>query len=84
MRFIHISDVHLGMTPDRGKAWSGVRAKEIEDTFDKILAIAEERKVDLLLVAGDLFHKTPGIIELDMLDGGKQRLYREGFTIGDI
>lgn len=74
MRFIHISDVHLGMTPDKGKAWSGVRAKEIEDTFDKILAIAEERKVDLLLVAGDLFHKAPGIIELDMLDGKLAKL----------
>ena len=62
MRFIHISDVHLGMTPDKGKAWSGVRAKEIEDTFDKILTIAEERKVDLLLVAGDLFHRHQGLL----------------------
>ena len=46
MRFIHVSDVHLGMIPDKGKPWSDVRAKEIEETFDRILDIAEERKVD--------------------------------------
>lgn len=50
MRFIHVSDVHLGMIPDKGKPWSDVRAKEIEETFDRILNIAEERKVDLLLM----------------------------------
>ena len=41
MRFIHVSDVHLGMIPDKGKPWSDVRAKEIEETFDRILDIAE-------------------------------------------
>ena len=46
MRFIHVSDVHLGMVPDKGKPWSDIRAKEIEDTFDKILEAAEEKKVD--------------------------------------
>ena len=40
MRFIHVSDVHLGITPDKGKPWSDVRAKEIEDTFDRVLAVA--------------------------------------------
>lgn len=68
MRFIHISDVHLGIVPDKGKAWSSVRAQEIEQTFDKILDTAEERKVDLLLVAGDLFHNTPTVQELVRLD----------------
>ena len=83
MRFIHISDVHLGMTPDKGKAWSGVRAKEIEDTFDKILAIAEERKVDLLLVAAG-WQAGKAHEYQDDHSCGQQRLYREGFTIGDI
>ena len=44
MRFIHVSDVHLGMIPDKGKPWSDVRAKEIEETFDRILDIAEREK----------------------------------------
>lgn len=74
MRFIHVSDIHLGMVPDKGKPWSEVRAKEIEDTFDRILDIAEERKVDLLLVAGDLFHKAPGVTELDKLDSRLSKL----------
>ena len=30
MRFIHVSDVHLGMVPDKGKPWSDIRAKEID------------------------------------------------------
>lgn len=68
MRFIHVSDVHLGIKPDKGRPWSDIRAKEIEDTFDRIIGIAEERKVDLLLVAGNLFHKPPTLAELDRLD----------------
>lgn len=74
MKFIHVSDVHLGMSPDKGKPWSELRAREIEDTFDKILDIAEERKVDLLLVAGDLFHNTPGVTDLDRLDSRLAKL----------
>ena len=74
MRFIHVSDVHLGMVPDKGKPWSDIRAKEIEETFDRILDIAEERKVDLLLIAGDLFHKAPGVTELDRLDHRLEKL----------
>ena len=68
MRFIHVSDVHLGMVPDKGKPWSDIRAKEIEDTFDKILEAAEEKKVDLLLIAGDLYHSAPKSTDLAKLD----------------
>lgn len=52
MRFIHIADVHLGAVPDKDKSWSKERADEIESTFDRLLAVAEERKVDLLLIRG--------------------------------
>ena len=64
MRFIHIADVHLGAVPDKDKSWSKERADEIESTFDRLLAVAEERKVDLLLIAGDLFHRQPLMREL--------------------
>lgn len=74
MRFIHVSDVHLGIRPDKGRPWSDMRAKEIEETFDRILDIAEERKVDLLLISGCLFHKAPTLAELDRLDGRLERL----------
>ena len=74
MRFIHIADVHLGAVPDRGKAWSEDRRHEIYDTFDKVLDIAEERKVDLLLIAGDLFHVPATNKDLQDLDYRLSRL----------
>ena len=74
MRFIHVSDVHLGMVPDKGKPWSDVRAKEIEETFDRILDVAEERKVDLLLIAGNLYHSAPKTADLAKLDARLAKL----------
>ena len=68
MRFIHIADVHLGAVPDKDKSWSKERADEIESTFDRLLTVAEERKVELLLIAGDLFHAPPSLQELKSLD----------------
>ena len=59
MKFIHIADVHLGIEPDKGKAWSEDRSREIKETFQKVIQEAEEKQVDLLLIAGDLFHMPP-------------------------
>lgn len=59
MKFIHMADVHLGMAPDKGKPWSAAREQEIKDTFVRVVEDAEERKVDLLLIAGNLFHMPP-------------------------
>ena len=59
MRFIHMADVHLGVQPDKGKPWSEARQQEIKDTFVKVIENAEAKQVDLLLIAGDLFHRQP-------------------------
>ena len=59
MRFMHIADVHLGALPDVGAPWSGDRGKELWQTFEKCIGEARARKVDLLLIAGDLFHRQP-------------------------
>lgn len=59
MKFIHMADVHLGVQPDKGKPWSEDRAKEIKDTFVKVIERAEEQQIDLLMIAGDLFHMPP-------------------------
>ena len=64
MEFIHIADVHLGMAPDAGFPWSEVREKEIWDTFEKVIMEIRRRKTDLLLIAGDLFHRQPLAREL--------------------
>lgn len=68
MNFIHIADVHLGVKPDRGKRWSNDRAREIEESFDDILALCQEQNIDMLLIAGDLYHKPPTEKELKELD----------------
>lgn len=59
MKFIHLADVHLGVQPDKGRPWSESRAQEIKDTFVKVVEDAESKQVDLLLIAGDLFHMPP-------------------------
>lgn len=76
MRFIHIADAHLGVQPDRGKPWSDTRAREVTEAFDKVLAVAEEEQVDLLLIAGDLFHAPPAIHELQEVDYKLSKLTR--------
>ncbi len=64
MKFIHIADVHLGAVPDSNQAWGVLREKEIWSSFQNIINICNEEEVDLLLIAGDLFHKQPLLREL--------------------
>lgn len=59
MRFLHISDVHLGVEPDRGKEWSKRRLQDIWDSFAEAVLEAGRLQVDFLFVSGDLFHKQP-------------------------
>ncbi|MCC8044956.1 MAG: metallophosphoesterase [Clostridiales bacterium] len=64
MRFMHLADVHLGAAPDHGYVWSKDRGRELWETFRQCIADAKEKKVDLLLIAGDLFHRQPEPREL--------------------
>jgi DNA repair exonuclease SbcCD nuclease subunit len=64
MKFIHLADVHLGAVPDRGCIWSEVREEEIWETFRRVIAGIRENPVDLLFIAGDLFHRQPLLREL--------------------
>lgn len=59
MRLIHMADVHLGAVPDSGCPWSAFREKEIWETFERVIDQIREEKIDLLLIAGDLFHRQP-------------------------
>jgi len=59
MKFMHISDVHLGVEPDAGKDWSRKRAQDIWDTFAEVVLEAGQQAVDFLLISGDLFHRQP-------------------------
>ena len=64
IRFIHLADVHLGAVPDRGCPWSREREEEIWETFRRVIAAIRKSPVDLLFIAGDLFHRQPLISEL--------------------
>lgn len=64
MKFIHTADIHLGAAPDRGSAWSKQREQEIWQTFRRLIGEANREKADLLLIAGDLFHRQPQYQEL--------------------
>lgn len=64
MRFMHIADVHLGAAPDHGFVWAKDRGREIWESFRNCISDANEKKVDLLLIAGDLFHRQPELSEL--------------------
>lgn len=64
IRFIHLADVHLGAVPDRGCPWSREREGEIWETFRRVIATIRKSPVDLLFIAGDLFHRQPLLSEL--------------------
>lgn len=68
MKFIHIADVHLGAEPDAGSSYTENRAKELWNSLEQIVNICEEEKTDLLLIAGDLFHRQPLLRELKELN----------------
>lgn len=59
MRFIHVSDVHLGNIPDSDKPWGKDRAYDIKDTFENVINKCKKESIDLLLISGDLFHRQP-------------------------
>lgn len=59
IRLLHTADVHLGATfkvlGDRGRD----HARQVQDTFARVIGLALEERVDLVVVAGDLFDSLP-------------------------
>lgn len=68
MKFIHVADIHLGANPDAGNSYTENRPKELWNSFERLLEVCEEEKIDLLLIAGDLFHRQPLLRELKEVD----------------
>lgn len=64
MKFLHMADVHLGCEPDGRSEWARERSRELWETFRDSVADAERMKADLVLIAGDLFHRTPDTEQL--------------------
>nr|WP_294492398.1 exonuclease SbcCD subunit D [uncultured Mediterraneibacter sp.] len=68
MKFIHIADVHLGAEPDAGPLYSKIRPQELWSSLESVVKTCEEEQIDLLLIAGDLFHRQPLMRELKEAD----------------
>ena len=68
MKFIHLADVHLGAEPESGSSLGAARRKELWDAFRDIIELCEQEQIDLLLIAGDLFHAQPLLREVKEVD----------------
>lgn len=64
MLMFHTADIHLGASPDAGEPWGENRKQELWDSFESLIEETEREKADLLLIAGDLFHRPPLLREL--------------------
>ncbi len=64
MRFMHVADVHLGANPEMGNVFQGDREKELWESFSHLIDVCNEEEIDVLLIAGDLFHRQPLLREL--------------------
>lgn len=59
MKFIHISDIHLGAEPEADKNRSKKRARDIWESFAEVIQAAGRYQADFLFISGDLFHRQP-------------------------
>lgn len=68
MRFMHLSDVRLGMHMESGRPWDSQRQQEVGDSFRQAVRTAEEKRVDVVLIAGGLFAHRPVTAELEQVN----------------
>ena len=76
MRFLHLADVHLGADPHSGKLKDVNRKEEIWDTFRSTMGTAQKLGVELVLIAGDLFHYQPSMRDMKEVDYILSKIYR--------
>ena len=59
MRFIHASDLHLGIIPDGQKSWGRERGNAVLSSLDKIVDLVLRENADALFLTGQSFHFPP-------------------------
>ena len=55
MRFLHVADLHIGK-----RVHERLMLDEQEHAFDQLISIAEDQRIDAVLVAGDVFESLVG------------------------
>lgn len=76
LKFIHIADVHWGAKPERNRSFGRLRENEIKETFQRVIDYANKEQIDLLLIAGDFFDRTPRQQDLREVDYLLSKLVR--------
>lgn len=62
MRFLHVADLHIGK-----RVHERPMLDEQEHAFDQLISIAEDQRVDAVLVAGDVFDRpNPSSVALEL------------------
>ena len=62
MRFLHVADLHIGK-----RVHERLMFDEQEHAFDQLISIAEDQRVDAVLVAGDVFDRpNPSSVALEL------------------
>lgn len=81
----HLSDLHLGYSAGHKVNEEGVNLRECDgfDAFNEIISqIIEDGTVDVVLVAGDLFHTpTPDIRSMIVAQHGFRKLAKAGLKV---
>ena len=67
MRFLHIADVHLGYK----QYGSEERLRDFAQAFKDAVKYGVEKKVDFIIIAGDLFHKKSEVDPLTLTQATK-------------
>ena len=84
MRFIHISDLHLGRgfsAKRYGEAFAAARSRELLGCLERIVEEANRKEVDVILCAGDLLHSEDVTLEeLRNINAVLDRLERAMFV----
>lgn len=77
MKFIHLSDLHLGK---RVNAFSMI--DDQKDIVKKILKVIKEEKPDAVLIAGDIYDKpVPSVEAVELFDGFLKQLSRQKLQV---
>jgi len=84
--FIHAADLHLG-APFRGlravsTAWADRLLKAIPEAYDRLISAAIDRKVDFVVMAGDIFDASrPSYADFLHFFEGLKRLEKAGISV---
>ena len=76
MKFIHAADFHIGATPESSGALASERQAAVKGSLDRVVDLCNREDADLLLIAGDLFHRRPLRFELKEVAHSFSRLVR--------